>query len=331
MKDILYDFKNNLMKYKTRLMGWSIILIILCHASVLGVLGIQLLSPGLIGADFFILLSGYSLGYSIKKYSLGHFYMRRMVRIYPMYLLLTIMGCTIESIFKGPMTFGGWLSCAVCLPYYEVLGGYISDWYLSISFALYLIYPLLYKLPSKLTLICFSLAALIVQCLYATDVISINTPLARGLASIPMFCWGIFLFKNCNDNSTWKWNLLWICLIAFSGLFIVKGVRLHFFWITDIVAPFCIVALYWLIKRTDKNDKANAAINTLGRHSLEIYVANLTILKLVEAVTFTVLVETIIYFVGTAVLSIVCIGFNNRIQGVFQKYEMKICDNDECK
>lgn len=322
MKDILYDFQNNLMKYKTKLMGWSIILIVLCHTSGLDVSGIQLLSPGMIGADFFILLSGYSLGYSIKKYSLGIFYMRRMARIYPMYLLLTIMGCTIVSIFKGSMTLGEWLSSAVCLPYYEVFGGYVSDWYLSISFALYLIYPLLYKLPSKLTLVCFSLGALFVQCLYATDVININTLLARGLASIPMFCWGIFLFKNCNDNSTWKWNFLWICLIALSGLFIVKGVRLHFFWITDIVAPFCIVAFYWMIKRINKNEKVNAAINTLGRNSLEIYVANLTVLRLVGAITLSVLFETIIYFIGTVVLSIVCIFLNSIIQCFVHKLSL---------
>lgn len=322
MRDFLCKFHNEMMNYKTKLMGWSILFIMLCHMDGLGILGLQLLSPGMIGADFFIFLSGYSLGYSIRKYSLGRFYLRRLVRIYPMYLLLTIMGCTIVIIFSGPMTLEEWLSSITCLPYYEVWGGYISDWYLSISFALYLAYPLLYKMPSRLTLVCLSLAAFVIQCLYANDVITINTFLSRGLASIPMFCWGIFLFKNCNDIKTWKWYFLWLLLIAVSGLLILQGVHLHFFWITDIVAPFCVVALYWLVKRTDKNEKVNAVINTLGRHSLEIYVANLTVLRLVGAITLSVLVETIIYLIGTVVLSIVCIFLNSKIQNFVHKLSL---------
>lgn len=326
MKNLFCDFQSNVMKYKTRLMGWSIVLIVFCHASGLGIPGLQVLSPGMIGADFFILLSGYSLGYSINKYKLGRFYLRRLARIYPMYLLLTLMGCIIVSLFRTPMTVGEWFASFVCIPYYEVGGGYISDWYLSISFALYFLYPLLFRLPSKTTLIGLSFAALVVQYLYTIDLIHINTLLARGLASIPMFCWGIFLFKNKEEDTVWKWNLFWLILIAISFLLLVRGIHLHFFWITDITAPLCIVALYWLIKRSNRKKKLNIFIDNIGKHSLEIYVANLTILRLVEAMNTTVIIETFIYLAGTVLLSVVCIYIKTIIQSYLQIFEKRLYD-----
>ena len=324
MKVLFHDFQNNVMNYKTKLMGWSIIFIVLCHTSGLEITGLQVLSPGMMGADFFILLSGYSLGYSYNKYTLGRFYLRRLARIYPMYLVLTLMGCVIVSLFKSPMTVDEWLASTACLPYYEVRGGYISDWYLSISFALYFIFPLLYRLPSKTMLVGLCLMALVLQYLYAIDIIHINTLLARGLASIPMFCWGIFLYKSKDTIDIRKWNLLWLVLIALTVLLNVKGVHLHFFWITDIIAPICILSLYWLVKRSNGKEKLNAIIDVIGIHSLEIYIANLTTLRLVESMNSTIIVEALIYIVGTLLLSVVCISLNTKIQYYIHLLEMKL-------
>lgn len=115
--------------------------------------------------------------------------------------------------------------------------------------------------------------------------------------------------------------MLWLILMAVSALLIVKGVHLHFFWITDIVAPLCIVALYWLIKRSNVKGKLNVFIDNIGTHSLEIYVANLTTLRLVEAMKSTVIVETVFYVAGTALLSVLCIGINTKIQSVIHVFE----------
>ena len=315
-KALIDDFQKNVMDYKTQLMGWSIIFIVLCHSSAIGLSFLSVFGAGMIGADVFILLSGYSLGFSINKYPVKKFYQRRVLRIYPMYLILALSECLIIHLLSTPLTIGDFVSTALFLPYYGLRGGYIADWYLSISILFYLLYPVLYRLSTKRILICSCLLAFAIHLLFSAGVININSLLACGLARLPMFCWGIFLFKTKEQNISIKWYLLWIVLLVLSLTVYVYGIKVHLFWLMDCVTPFVVILMYKIIKEYNLFDKI---INIIGQYSIEIYVANLTMVTLCSLLSSGILVKAIVYFGGTIFLSFLWIYINGIIQNVTKR------------
>ena len=75
-------------------------------------------APGFLGCDIFILLSGCSLGYSYLNHSLKKIYLRRLIRIYPLFLILALSKCFFSQLSGETLSFGDWISTCTFLSYY---------------------------------------------------------------------------------------------------------------------------------------------------------------------------------------------------------------------
>ena len=151
-----------------------------------------------------------------------------------------------------------------------------------------------------------------IQVLYTSDLLNINELQACGIARVPMFCYGIYLYKsNVIDNhSNSKWiNFFFILMVFFSLLR-----RLHFFWIGDMLTPFLLWFMFLLCKKTFEIVQIKSVLEFLGKHSLEIYVANMITSTICMFFINEVWGKTLAYIIGNFVLSILLIFINKKVQ-----------------
>ena len=195
------------------------------------------------------------------------------------------------------------------------MGGVISDWYLSISLLLYLCYPLLAKLNRCVLILVITLAVLAVEIVFNDNTV-LNIQQLCGIARIPMFCWGVFLFFNSKEfkgKEVFIWYLFYACITLISAYF-----RLHLYWILDTIAPFFLLFLYWLCKRIISNyNWINNGLAILGKYTLEIYVGNLISLN-IACLSPSPLPRLIVYTLGTLVLSWILVRVNSIVQAAFK-------------
>lgn len=134
-----------LSKYRGQLMGFSIFIIVLYHFCNLGgntfvdIVLKKIFSHGYIGVDFFMVLSGLGLTYSLShNENLKIYYLKRWVRIFPFFTFITLVECYIirgeplELAFIRSTTLGYYCGFA-----------YI-DWFVPGIVGLYVIFPALY-------------------------------------------------------------------------------------------------------------------------------------------------------------------------------------------
>ncbi len=130
---------------KVILFGIAILMVMLYHQPPEGLISGIYFYLGFAGVDIFLLFSGFGLCYSFNKYNLLLFYKRRLVRVFPMLLLL---GFFVSFNYTGYTVWD--YICNMTTLYYYHLGGDIYEWYLASLLLFYLIFPLLYKCSSKI-------------------------------------------------------------------------------------------------------------------------------------------------------------------------------------
>lgn len=135
-----------LLNNKPLLSGIAIFLVMLYHQPSEGVVKGVYFYPGFVGVDIFMLLSGYGLCFSISKNNTIEFYKRRLLRIFP---LLLIMGFIVSFNYAD---YNVWdYVCNMTSLYYYRLGGDVYEWYLAALILFYLAFPLLYCSIDRLT------------------------------------------------------------------------------------------------------------------------------------------------------------------------------------
>lgn len=140
------DFPNSLCKYRSYYMGCAMLMVVLYHwfcvCSGPHILGI--FKRGYIGVDVFLFLSGMGLCYAYNKYNLFVFYVRRFLRLYPIYALMAISCIIVWSLTNGRIPGASvWLYELSLLQSLDK--GIPFDWYLSFLLVLCLIFPVLYR------------------------------------------------------------------------------------------------------------------------------------------------------------------------------------------
>ena len=133
---------NDLSTYRSNLMGWSIIWIMMLHFrfSILKPLGF-IAQYGYAGVEIFMFVSGIGLYFSLDKNShIVSFYKKRLKRIFPVYFFVGIFASIflfhddIYTYFFRYTTIGFWFN----LPYFE--------WYIPAIVVLYLAAPYIKKM-----------------------------------------------------------------------------------------------------------------------------------------------------------------------------------------
>lgn len=128
---------NDISKYRTQLMGVSILVIMFFHCG--------LIPYGHIGVEFFLCISAIGLFYSLKKNpDTVQFYKRRLVRILPTYFFLMIPYLFIYSYYHEDESFGD--LCAILFQIRtltETMNW--SQWFISLILICYGITPFFFK------------------------------------------------------------------------------------------------------------------------------------------------------------------------------------------
>ena len=204
----------NKMKYFPALDGVraiAILVVFLFHVQP------DMIPGGFIGVDVFFVLSGYLITSKVLEdvdhhsFSIGRFYLRRIMRLLPNALVMTFITSVICQVFLPPSTFNAtsqhslWAIFSVSNVYvYHFLGGYWGDsaessplthtWSLGIEEQFYLVYPLylvlLTKYFRKLTTVLLIITTVIgfLGCLWA----SVSHPTA-AFYLLPFRAWELLL------------------------------------------------------------------------------------------------------------------------------------------
>lgn len=134
----------------------SILLVVLSH------LGLGRYVPGLLGVTIFFFISGFLITRQLlaelardDRIALARFYARRLLRLYPAFLIAILAGGILLTVLGGSLTPGDTLSAIFYLSNYrELAGGFQSNltgiphpfgiyWSLAVEEHYYLVFPLL--------------------------------------------------------------------------------------------------------------------------------------------------------------------------------------------
>lgn len=277
--------------YRTQLMGIATLMIIACHAPASHVempriVG-QILSIGDYGVDFFLLLSGLGLYYSLDKQSVTclvgwkNYIKKRFFRIFIPYLMIYFPYCIFMMLLRK-YSLEDSLLCVTALEYWVYHRG---AWFVSLILVLYIFSPLLYRLlksKGKWLYVVLILVVIMSICNHPSiDVFGrgITSNVVSALGRVPSFILGMAVGNASKKEK--HLSVLWLLLpiviyvICIKGIFINKG-------ITFMLIPLMVYFLV-LFLRLIKNVKLIiSSFYFLGKISLESYLTNITINSLLH-------------------------------------------------
>lgn len=137
---------NSLIKNRNAIFGFSIIYIICFHSGFSPLFG-----RGFIGVDVFLFLSAFGLCFSLEKHNLQKFYLRRLNRIYPLFVISNLLKWVIERL-QGVRT-GLWDSiCDISGITFLGIGGTHLLWFIPSLMILYILTPpsIIYSLNTRI-------------------------------------------------------------------------------------------------------------------------------------------------------------------------------------
>lgn len=191
--------------FRSELMGWAIVWIMMLHFTFTQIKPLGFIAQyGFAGVEIFMFVSGLGLFFSLDKDSnIGHFYRRRLLRIFPTYFLLGIFASIFlfhDNIFNyiyRYSTIGFWT------------GGPYWEWYVPSIVVLYLIAPLLKKMIGKrqmALMACLSLFIFIVSFfIVSKEIVSAKEPHFFLLYRIPTFMYGMICAYWIKQNISTKY------------------------------------------------------------------------------------------------------------------------------
>ena len=280
---------NLLSRYRTILMGFAVIMIIMCHAPQYGVampeVVSSILSRGGLGVDIFLFLSGLGCWFSLSKGGpLKRWYYKRFIRIFVPYFLIQIPFCFFylcigEFDWRHELTVfstaGFWL-------WHE------GAWYVALLLPLYLLTPLVYKLlqnDKRLLISIILIISLVSVCMLNIKCVNgttheIFSNLQWAFGRVPSFVMGMAI-APCVKNGI-KVNYL---LIIFCSL--ITYVSIHQFVSKDAPTQWCLVppvlaVMIFLLNKLKNFKWFFVIIGWMGAISLESYLANIYLPNIVK-------------------------------------------------
>ena len=279
-------------KYRTHIMGAAMMWIMWFHSPYAWKNEVFhfIHDIGFYGVDVFLLVSGLGLYFSMRKSkSIGDFYKKRLIRILPAYLIVTICW---YAFYKTEVSFSDKLLSVLGVNYFRgtVRGRpEYFDWFLPTLFVLYLLTPLYDKLFQKasskwkFTLLSMTISPLLCIIFYHTGQQVLYGSTVRIAVFLVGYWIGWFLYeKKTEDKASWMVHLpLLFCgvTLAYCVQKFLKNPTI--FWGLNcypalLVAPALCVLLGGLFFLADKYLKVVGKILLFpfficGKYSLEIY------------------------------------------------------------
>lgn len=287
--EIIY---RSLLKYRNSIFGFSILLVVLyhwcCDSASLQKFFLPFIN-GAIGCDIFFFLSAFGLCFSLNKYTIVQFYKRRVLRIYPLFILLNIY-CSIVQICNGAkLDLWDWFCNLSGLSYYG-LGGSINNWFISSLILLYFLTPGLYKLCLRLGNLAFYIVMILA--FSAIYILKPDWPYESFIARIPLYILGILYYNYKGNLANLKVPLL-LCLVFFQ-----LSYNAHEYFM--MLATFMPVLLLSLIVICN-NINNHHVISYIGSKSLEIFFGNIIARGILRMFDFSD-IETVLMYIPLNIL-----------------------------
>lgn len=309
-------------KYKSVLMGFSALLIVVFHSQVM------IYIPGIlsfireifnIGVDVFIFLSGIGLYFSFsKKPKFKDYYIKRLLNVYVItiiiYLPYLIFMNGIDWNFKSAVIF----LCNWLFPNY--LTGHPDVWYIIFILFMYMLYPVIYKVlfeskAAKHSLLMVTLFSVIwIAMCYAFEYFNFSfykeIGMEREFTRVPIFIIGSYLGKYVYEKR--KINKLdTIAIISGVILFLVFTYFLSDFKTTYRITHtfLCLPLVFFVILLFEvlPLNHIRKFCEFVGSFSLELYLTHVfmynVFLKLELKSWYWYLIAVIIAFIISIPLS----------------------------
>ena len=313
---------NKISECRVLLMALAITLVVIYHYKCwinglpwyIGVI----IKYGYIGVDIFFFLSGFGLTYSYKKNNLKTFYINRLKKILPCYILYGfILILHIYFTSKTSLTFSQIVYKFSCFEYiFEHKG---IDWFMNALLILYILFPLIFHITKKLNIY------IIITCIPIIYITTLCTDLhwthLAMVHRIPMFLLGIYCALNVSKSKHYV-PITLLYLIYFIGIIIHNQHNMEFLY-TTMLTPLLIYIIILLSTNTPLSSFIQKHLyrqtKTIGSNTLQIYygtnLASLSYDYLPDAGYSTKAIIFIIYLIfGSYLFNWITIKSNNFLQ-----------------
>lgn len=283
-----------ILENRSFLMGIAMIMIIVYHLFCWVYNPIGQFNIGYVGVDIFLFLSGLGLSYSFENNPITKFYKNRIKRIYPIYFFSVVTTYLFLDIDWSAYDL---LANISTLGFYTKGGVSRYDWYLESLFTLYILFPLFYyygKIQMR--------GAIILLIVVSFLLFKYDIPWWYDcfLSRLPIFLYGT-IFKECTKSYK---------AVSIIGL-------LLYFPCRELLSPFLassgLTISLIIVSLTIMNlspELLKSTLSYLGKHTLELYIANLFVYWLFEEIYFTPIKKFLLFIIVQLTGSILLVKIN---------------------
>jgi len=243
---------------------------------------------GGIGVQIFFVISGFLITFLMLgeekingRVNLFFFYLRRVLRIWPLYYLVMILGIFVFPYFGGFFSFSGNKLMNLIFLNNMATSGTPSNvnvaWSVAIEEQFYLFWPLLFILFQNKKLLFFFCAVLFIQ----TSIYAIETSGSEAYSStfgnlryLMIGCWGAFFYSNYKERISASYLLKpsSFYLICFLGVFLLSASNFSISYNYLAKWLLAIFYLYIVIYCVDKSTGEGGSIfSLLGKYTYGMY------------------------------------------------------------
>jgi len=227
-----------------------------------------------IGVDIFLFMSGISLYFSFSKDSvIKSFYKKRVLRIIPPTVIISLITCTIDK-----CNLGQYVRRIFLISMFT--DGDLTIWYITLIMFLYLLYPFIHRIFEKngLKALIMLLVLAITGAYVLVSFVTCFSNSLVALSRIPVFLVGCYMGKYIKNGFKFSSDKLVYVILGVAALFItilLIGWENPFI-VRLIYCPLsiCLTITFALIG--SKTGKATKPLSFLGKYSLEVYLIHFT-------------------------------------------------------
>lgn len=278
-------------RFRDELMGLAILFVMLFHVGLPRTdMFFGLHRIGNIGVDMFFFLSGVGLWHSwTKNPNTKHFYQKRLLRIYPTWLI-------VASLYYIPDYLSiSWIQhSGNSINIFDLIGDItinldfwlhdeLTFWYIPATMMLYLVTPFYLSLIIKHPIYRWIPVVMIVWCIivqYVLPIYNVVGHLEIFWSRVPIYFIGLNFGAAVKDKKTIEYSSIWLILLVFVGTFAscvyLEQIRHGFFPLfleRLIYIPLTITGIFLLCITLNRlhNKHLNKILTFVGSISLEIY------------------------------------------------------------
>lgn len=332
-------------KYRTSLMGLSMIWVMLFHLPISLSFFNPIKSIGYLGVDIFLFLSSYGLYYGFKKdnFCIKKFYKKRVLRILPSYYFVLFLTFLIDSIitskFEITVLFQKTTFLGFFFPHLHIP---VFLWYIPAILILYIIFPYIYKKRNDFKKIQYLLGMILfVFCIsfiiltYSNDYNTFNNNfLLIFIPRIIPFVLGT-IWADIETYTFYKRiKLLPLLFIGVTCLLIIhfsqNGLPIYYLKLFMLetfpfifAIPFCF--LVFIIVYEYSHTLIQKFINYAGKYSLELYLIHESLYRYtIKIADYYHLNDYYLFPLTTIICFILAYCLNDTIKNILTKAEYSL-------